>query len=101
MKNIEKQAELFGLEDDDGFAVMNDDKRDGFKAGAEWMQKVLTRWCDPKKDLLEVRKEVLLKLRTGNGTTCYRVGWRLPTGRLVVTEAGLCAEIVAWREIHE
>lgn len=45
MNNIEKQAERFGMEEDDGFAVMNVDKRDGFKAGAEWMRSAICRSC--------------------------------------------------------
>lgn len=47
MKNIEKEAELFGMEDEDGFPVMNTDKKDGFKVGAEWMRdKAIKAFCE-------------------------------------------------------
>lgn len=71
MKNIEKRADLFGMEDDDGFVVMNTEKRNGFKAGAEWMREELTRWHDPKEELPEPMKDVLVKCTSGTYVVDY------------------------------
>ena len=101
MIDIDKKADLFGMGDDDGFAVMNDDKRDGFKAGAEWMREELTRWHDIRTEFPEFRQEVLLKMRMKKGTTIYRIGWLAKNGRYIVTQYARHAEVVAWRYIHE
>ena len=101
MNNIEKQAERFGMEEDDGFAVMNADKRDGFKAGAEWMHAELTRWHDPKEEAPEFLKDVLFKIRyRGCARIFYVVGYLKESGT-IVGPCGLNYEIIGWREIHE
>ncbi len=97
MNNIEKQAERFGMEEDDGFAVMNADKRDGFKAGAEWMHAELTRWHDPKEDLPEPGKHVLVKRFMG----LYDVDLYDPTNKRFLLATNVPMAVIAWRYIHE
>lgn len=100
MNNIEKQAERFGMEEDDGFAVMNADKRDGFKAGAEWAHQELTRWNDPDA-LPPAYHTVLLRIDNDDGDSDeYSVGYYSGEcwygGNL-----GVFDRVTGWREIHE
>ncbi|MDE5709172.1 MAG: hypothetical protein K2I32_06985 [Alistipes sp.] len=101
MIDIDKKADLFGMENDDGFAVMNDDKRDGFKAGAEWMREELTRWHDAQIEPPELYVDVLLKMRIGSGVTIYRVGWLDEDGQWIVNYLAAREKIIGWRYIRE
>lgn len=101
MIDIDKKADLFGLEEDDGFAVMNADKRDGFKAGAEWMHAELTRWHDPKEKLPPPRQVALLKLKDADDEVYYRVGIFLDCRQFQFIGYRLGSEVLGWRYIHE
>lgn len=97
MIDIDKKADLFGMEDDDGFAVMNVVKRDSFMAGAEWMRDELTRWHDPKEELPEPMKDVLVKC---SSKTCT-VDFYEPQLGCFFGEHATYMRVIGWRYIHE
>lgn len=110
MKNIEKEAELFGMEDEDGFSVMNTDKQDGFKAGAEWMREDLLRWHSPKDkmpcpDDPNEDYRLLIKHRDGKiFLGFYRARtdswWESGvTGNFLIDE--LFVDSILWRDLYE
>ena len=72
-----------------------------FEDGAEWMRKELTHWNDPTMSLLEVCKEVLLKMKWKDGTNHYVVGWLTEKGRFTTSVPFVTSEIEGWRYIHE
>ncbi len=64
----------------------------------ERMRAELTRWHDPKKELPEKCKDVILKSKCGNDII-YQVGALCDNSQFVGASVGY--KVIGWREIHE
>ena len=104
MKTIEEKGGDFATNYevlDDGGRRKNEYEiaRESYIAGAKEEHKLLTRWHDPKEEMPEHRKQVLVKTDTGNHDVAYYSdnvdGW--------IANDGIynTAQIIGWREIHE
>jgi len=76
-----------------------------FIAGAQSEHEQLTRWCDPKVELPEYRKRVLVKFKDGMYDCLFREkhlylgdGWSYGGGGILVEDEN---PVIGWREIHE
>lgn len=81
-----------------------------FIAGADWMRKEMTRWCDPKEELPEEGQRVLLKGYDGRCTNVFLGSfscgvWTTDDDFVFHTDAdsviGFDGVVTGWRPIHE
>ena len=81
-----------------------------FKAGADWMRKEMTRWCDPKEALPEEGQRVLLKGYDGRCTNVFLGSfscgvWTTDDDFVFHTDSdsviGFDGVVTGWRPIHE
>ena len=79
--------------------IYRDDLARAYAAGAKAQHEELARWNDPKEEMPEHRKQVLVKTDTGNHDVAYYSdnvdGWIANDG-IYNTD-----QIIGWREIHE
>ncbi len=99
-----KRAEdLLGRSYDGGHVLMENAERAVEIAEQEAEERVraeLTRWHDPKEELPDSQKTVLLKIQDEDGTE-YRTGWLCNDRTFMASPVLYDEEVVGWREIHE
>lgn len=76
-----------------------------FKAGADWMRKEMTRWCDPNKPPTDEMR-VIAKVVLPNGATLVTGAWyavnEFPTGWSVDLDRTFeNLHVLGWRPIYE
>lgn len=71
--------------------------KESFKAGAEWREKELTRWHDPKDIMPEPGKKVLVKCISGEIQTDFYE----PELDGFFIEHATYAKVIGWREMHD
>lgn len=102
MKTIEERAHKYmqkRLKDYETF--FGEDLREVFIKGAESEHEELTRWNDPKIELPEDDRKVLLKLRINYSTDIrYAVGYFHHDKHQWIGFPLGYDEIIGWREIH-
>lgn len=70
---------------------------EAYIAGAKSEHAELTRWHDPKEEMPEPYKSVLVKA----ANMCYGVGFYEPQSACFADIGYLGATIIGWRDIHE
>ena len=101
MKSIEERAKEYVRTHTQGWVLeaAGEQLEAIFIAGAQSEHAELTRWHDPKEEMPEHRKQVLVKTDTENHDVAYYSdnvdGW--------IANDGIydTAQIIGWREIHE
>lgn len=99
MKTIDERSDAYIHENARQEGYDAEDVRTAYIDGAEAEHELLTRWHDPKEEMPEHRKQVLVKTDTENHDVAYYSdnvdGW--------IANDGIydTAQIIGWREIHE
>ncbi len=103
MKTIEERAQKYvGAPCDDGCAICDAllcklNEYSAYIAGARSEHEELTRWHNPKEELPEPMKDVLVKCSSDT----YAVDFYVPELGCFFGESATYMEVVGWREIHE